>query len=255
MEFIVYPSPPLQLKDFFHPVPEHDPIRHVLSCFTSFEDAVRYLDENDFDNYGVFVRLRNPVNLVVYNQMNFFFHKPRFPNIMSVAMPPLYIYKRTTQWEMTPFMASHQSWTMETLVHRCFSRKDSTLCFMAHDQLDQFPISSFLKEELRVCTEPVPLLVLDTPDHSLEFAGFVIGLLHQTSVEGAEQFIRNNQYILRRMSIDHRRKMYDIFPEEFIQIPQHVWNTLKRMDDAELLAEDVQELCEKYTKLSLTSSS
>lgn len=251
MDFIIYSTPPLELMDFFHQVPMHDPIRHVLSCFMSFQDAVNHLDENDFDNYGVFVRLRNPNNFVVYNQTNFFFQKPRLQNITSVLIPPFYVYKRTIKMEMDPFLASQKSWTMETLIQRLFSTKNASLTFIAHNQVRQVPISSFLKEELQVHADPVPLLVLDTPEHSLDFAEFVIGLLHQTSVKQTEQYIKRNVDILRRMSINHRRKMYDIFPEEFIHIPPHVWNTLKRMDDADLLEDDVQELCEKYKNLSL----
>jgi hypothetical protein len=59
MDFIVYPAPPLELVNFFHQVSLEDPIRQVLSIFTSFQDDMDHLDENDFDNYGVFVWLRN----------------------------------------------------------------------------------------------------------------------------------------------------------------------------------------------------
>lgn len=253
MDFIVYSTPPLELMDFFHQVPTHDPIRCVLSSFTSFQDAIRHLDENDFDNYGVFIRLKNPHNYVVYKQNNFFFQKPRLQSISAVPIPPFYVYKRTIKLEMAPFIESQKSWTMETLVRRLFSSKNSSLAFVAHNQVRQVPISSFLKEELQVHTDRVPLLVLDTPEHSLDFAEFVIGLLHQTSVEETDYYVQNNPHILRHMSVDHRRKMYDIFPEEFINIPRYVWNTLKSMDDAELLEEDVQELCEKYKKLSIHS--
>lgn len=253
MEFIVYSTPPLELMDFFHEVPDQDPIRRVLSSFTTFQDALLHLDENDFDNYGVFIRFRNPHNFLVYKQINFFLQKPRLQNITPIPIPPFYVYKRTVKLNMEPFFKSQQSWAMRTLVHRLFSKKDTSIAFVADDRVRHVPISSFLKEELQVETEPVPLLVLDTPEHSLEFAGFVMGLLHQTSMEQTKHYIQNNPQMLRHMSINHRRKMYDIFPEEFIHIPHHVWNTLKRMDDAELLEEDVQELCEKYKKLSITT--
>lgn len=252
MDFVVYETPPLELSGSFHRVSPNDPIRRVLMCFTSFEDMVERLAEQDFDNYGVFLRFRNPRNQVVYKQTSFFFQKPRLSSITPVPIPPFYIYRRTISPDMTPFLWSHQSWLVKTVVHRLFSFREDTLVFAAGDQTRTLPISPFLKQELSVIVEPVPLLVLDNPEHSLDFAAFVIGMLHQTSVEEIQQYMEAHQSILKTISVDHRRKMYDIFPEEFIQIPRHVGTTLKSLDDAELLEADVEELCEKYKKLTLT---
>ena len=251
MKFIVYPSPPLELMDFYHQVANDDPIREILSCFTSFEDVVERLEENDCDSYGVFIRMQNPHNFQVYKQTSFFFQKPRLHSITPVPIPPFYIYRRTIKLDMKPFVAYQQIWLSETLIQRLFSSKDTSIDFIAGNQTRSVPIHSLLKQILIVNIEPVPLLILDTADHSLDFAEFVIGMLHQILVEQTDQYMKTNQKNWKKMSIDHRRKMYDIFPEEFIYIPRHLWNMLKSVDDAEFLEKDVQELCEKYHKLTL----
>lgn len=251
MQFIVYLTPPLELIDFYHQVANDDPIRKVLSCFASFEDVLERLDEHDCDNYGVFIRMQNPHNFQIYKQTSFFFQKPRLHKIVPVPIPPFYIYRRTVKLDMKPFVAYQQIWLSETLVHTLFSSKPTSIVFTAGDQARSISIHPLLKQVLAVSIEPVPLLVLDTMEHSLDFAEFVIGMLHQTFVEETDEHMKRNQQVWKKMSIDHRRKMYDIFPEEFIKIPFHVWNMLKSIDDAELLEEDVQELCEKYKKLTL----
>ena len=251
MEFIVYHTPPLELMDFYHQVANDDPIRKVLSCFTSFEDMFQRLEEHDCENYGVFIRMRNSRNFQIYKQTSFFFQKPRLHNMTYVPIPPFYIYRRTIRLDMRPFVAYQQIWLTEKIVHKLFSSKDTSIVFTAGDQTRSVPIHPLMKQVLSVSVEPVPLLVLDTAEHSLDFAEFVIGMLHQTLVDETDRHMKRNQNIWKKMSIDHRRKMYDIFTEEFIQIPRHVWNTLKSMDEAELLEEDVLELCEKYKKLTI----
>lgn len=253
MDFIVCPDPPLELMDHFHKISPYDPIRKVLSCFSSFEEAIRLMNENDFEGYGVFIRLTNPNNYVICKQTSFFFHKPKLSRVKLVPIPPLYVYKQTVKQDITPFITSQQIWTTEKIISKLFSCKDADISFIAEDHIRKFRINGLLKNELKVGTEPVPLLVLVSPEQSLEFAGFVIEMLHQTSAQEAEKHIQNNQHIIRQLSVDRRRKLYDIFPEEFIHIPNHVWKTLKRMDDTKLMEDDVEELCKKYSQLSITS--
>lgn len=250
MEFVVYPPPPPDLADHYHQVSEDDPVRVVLSSFSSFEEILEHLDEQDFDRYGVFFRLRNPRNDLVYRLTNFFFQKPRLPNISLVPVPPLYVYRRTIRHDMAPFLRCHQIWLVKTIVQKMFSTGTTTIVFAAGDETRYFPIHPLLKQELCVSVEPVPLLVIGSPTRTLDFAGFVVGMLMRTSLGGVEQHLRDHPHMLRHMSVDRRRKMYDIFPEEFIQVPNYVWNTLKQLDGSELLEEDVAELCEKYKHLT-----
>lgn len=250
--FLVYPPPPSDLADHFHQVSACDPVRSVLVAFSSFRQMLEHLDEQDFEQYGVFLRLRNPLNGVVYRLTCFFFQKPRLPTLSVVPVPPLYIYRRTVRYDMAPFLHCHRVWLVETLLQKMFSTGTTMIVFSAGDETRSFPIHPLLKQELCVSTEPVPLLVLgNNPAHCLEFAGFVMGMLQQTSLGG--KLLQDHPHILTHLSIDRRRKMHDIFPEEFIQIPHHVWNTLKQLDDWTWSEDDVAELCEKYKKKCYTA--
>ena len=156
MEFIVYQSPPLELSDFYHQVANDDPIREILSCFTSFEDVLERLEENDCDNYGVFIRMRNPRNFQIYKQTSFFFQKPRLHSTTPVPIPPFYIYRRTVKLDMKPFVACQQIWLSETLVHTLFSSKTTSIVFTAGNQTRSVSIHPLLKQVLNVSVEPVP---------------------------------------------------------------------------------------------------
>lgn len=252
MQFIVYDDPPLEFMDYFHQVNIEDPIRKVFACFSSFDEALEKMEEYDFENYGVFVRLRNPKNDVIYRQTNFFFQKTGFSNHHLIPIPPFHVYKRTIKQDTNSFVVYQQGWITNTIVSKILSNLDENITFIAEDYTRKIAINKFLKDELLVKIEPVPLLVLKTPEQSLQFAEFVIGLLHQTHQMTANKYIQKNQHIIQQLSVDRRRKLYDIFPEEYISIPDHIWRTLKQFDDVQLLEHDIEELCLKYNSFSLT---
>jgi len=245
MEFIVYTKPPYDLIDFFRQVPENDPIRKILSGIPSFEKALESLEEGDFENYGVFISLENPLTHIV-KKTSFFIQKQKITNKKLIPIPPFYVYRRIVKNATKPFLPFQQEWLTETIVSRLFSGREGIIHFTAGEETRGIRINPLLKQELCVEVDPVPLLVLDTPKKSLDFAEFVVGMLHQTTPTETQCFLEKNKGILDTMSVDRRKKLYDIFPEEFVHIPRHVLDFLKCMDDFEFSNQDVEELYNKY---------
>lgn len=248
MEFIVYTKPPYDLLDFYRQVQENDPIRKILSCFSTFEEALQLLEEHDFEKYGVFIILENPLTHVV-KQTNFFIQKSKISNRTLIPIPPFYVYRRIIKQDINPFLTFQQNWLTTTIISKIFSIRDDVIHFMAGTDTCAVKINSLVKQELFIEVDPVPLLVLDTPKRSLDFAEFVMEMLHKTTPTEIQYFIEKNQEILKKISVDHRKKMHDIFPEEFIHIPRHVIDVLKNMDDFEFSEQDVSELYNKYKNM------
>lgn len=189
----------------------------------------------------------HPVTHLV-RHTSFFTQKERIQEGLLIPMPPFYVYRRIARRDTQFLVAPHQSWATDAILSPILSVRDTHICFSAGENTRTFPINHHLKEALGISVEPVPLLVPTTPEKSLDFAEFVVGILHRTTKVAIDEFISRNHDVVSTMSVSRRVKMYDIFPEEYISVPRHLTESLRNMDDPELLEEDINELCDKYRK-------
>lgn len=254
--FIIFPSTMFDLlQSYFVPVPGDDPIRQILQDIPTPEKAISSILEEHFEDYGFFIHTENPVNGRINHETNLFFERSRdftvskgvYAGVRLRPVMPIRVYKRVRSIK-EECMPEQRLWMVESILPRILSERSATLCLMAGDETRHIMISPFIKQQLCVREEDgcIPLLVLTTPGHSLDFAGIVVDLLHCCSRDEMVSIVRGNQ-LSGILSVDRKRKMYDIFPEEYITIPRHVWNFLRSIDHYELSGEDVQELREYYS--------
>ena len=255
MAFIVYQEPPPDLKSYFHKVETYDPIKNIMSSFSSFDNMVAHL-QDDFECYGIFIGVRHTTNFTFVRHTNFFVQKQRILGGVLEPVSPFYIYRRSIRHSQsaTCFTTCQHLWMIENILTKMLSTLDTTTTFTAGDEMRDIPTNSLIKNELNIQVEPVPLLVITTPQKSLDVAEFIVRMMHSTSSRSIINFFNENRQIINHLSIDLRRKMYDIFPEEYIHIPDHIIAILKNIDDYEFTQDDVAELFQKYQQLQSPSS-
>lgn len=250
MVFIVYEDPPPDLRSYYHKVEVGDPIKGILSCFSSFDDMVAHL-QDDFDFYGIFIGVRHATNFTFIRHTNFFVQKQKILEGVLEPVSPFYIYRRTIRQNRsaTYFITCQHLWMTENILTKLLSDLDTTIIFTAGGETRVVHTNSLIKNELHIQVEPVPLLIITTPQKSLDIAGFIVEMMHYTTSRSIINFFNENRQIINHLSVDLRKKMYDVFPEEYIQIPDHILAILKNIDDYQFSQDDVAELVQKYQKL------
>lgn len=258
--FILFGRPPANLSTNYTEVLLHDPIRGALSTMPSFEKAIEKICEGDYENYSFFVETRNPVNGRIHNQTNLFFERDRrftcfsgpFAGVQLQPIPPIRVYRRVrNNSTKRSFINDKRIWLTENILSKILLDRTDTIRFVAGEHSRDVMVHPMIYKELRIAEDDnvVPLLVMSSAKHSLDFAEFVLGLIHCCSETEIKEHFQKNQALVGKLSIDRLRKIYDIFPEEFLQIPHHVWNHLKSIDNYELTSDDVQELSSFYKNL------
>jgi len=103
-------------------------------------------------------------------------------------------------------------------------------------------INSIIYEQFNINGD-VPLIVLTTPHESLEFAKMVMELFHSDE-KTRLQILTTYRELMNRLSVCVRRKLYDIFPEEFITIPENMYEGFFELVDNcyEFTPDDVEDL-------------
>lgn len=260
--FILFGRPPISLSKWHKEVPIDDPVRYALSALPSFETAITSIKEGDYNNYSFFIQTRNPVNGRIHNETNLFFERDRkftlfagpFRGVQLQPLPPIRVYRIVRQSPDRHFMNDKRVWLTDNIFSRIISQKTDTICFVAGDKTRDVQVNNLVYKELRVAENDnvVPLLVMSSTDHSLDFAEFVMELIHCCTDMQVKSCMQQYSGLIQNLSIDRLRKMYDIFPEAFIQIPRHVWNHFRYLDNYELTHDDVHELSTHYQKMSLS---
>lgn len=256
-EFIIFPSLDysgvLDVSQF-DPVFSDDPIRQILQHIPSFEKALSCIREDHFEGYGFFVQCRNPCNGSISMLSSLFFEKQRdftitsglYAGVRVEPIPPLRVYRRRKS-VFVNCMPEQRTWMVERIMKDVLSDRSCTICFMAGGEMRSYQISPFIKKQICVqeSDDCIPLLVLSNAQQSLDFAGIVMDLLH-CCLQDEMVFILRETRLSKNMSVSRTRKLYDIFPEEYIQIPNHVWDFLRSIDESKLTPDDVDELKDYY---------
>lgn len=247
----MYPKVSLKTLDHYTEVPIDDPIRRILCQIPTFEKAVRCISESDFQNYGFFVRLKKD-DYEFQHESNLFFERIRnftitsgsFAGTQLFPYPPVYVYRKKKQ--PISLMVYNFSWLVENILPFVMTQRTRVIRFTASQQTRDIMVNEIVYNQIRIHPEnnEVPLLVLSTPQKSLDFAEFVMELIHCCSKENEISVM--NKYNFNNLSADRRRKFYDIFPNEFITIPKYILDFLKSIDQYEFSNEDVQELSYFY---------
>jgi hypothetical protein len=247
---ITFPAPSSSLTSMYKCVSEDDPVRRILSTFTDFNDAIQNIREDDFTGYGFFVGINNPVNGNSRQEANLFFEKDRnfcmFNGQSLEAMPPIKVYKkaeRTQDIVHSTFQVYHRDWILD-FVKPVLQQRTDTITFTAGDAEIKILVSTIVKQQvLPAGKEPrVPLLVITNPEASFDVAVLVMDLLHCTCKDEIISIINTSN---SSFTVNRRRKLYDIFPEEYIAIPSHILKMLERIEcntDKHLSPEDVEDL-------------
>lgn len=250
--FIIYPGISSIHDANYEMVSDDDPIRQILKHIPTFEKAIVSISASHFQQrYGVFVHVLNPASGMYKHETNLFFEQDRNFTILGgvykgtrlTPVPPIRVYK-WIQSNQVDCMGAQNAWMVGTVFSRMLSDRSSTIRFLADKEVRDVSVSKIIQEQL--CTHPeIPLLVLTTAKGSLDFAEIVMDLLHCCSKTEMMAIVRDTG-LSRKMSVDRVRKMYDIFPEEYLHLPKHMWNFLRSIDHYELSPEDVQELVPYY---------
>jgi hypothetical protein len=255
MNFIEYPKEPSTFTYGFVPVPEQDRVRDILCVIPSFDIALERINETDFLNYIFFVRAyrEGTDNIAMYNL--FFIRSYGFkvmfgPHTGQTIIPiePIQVFmKPKPQLSYNENLEKQNMNWMSTIIYQLLKKRENTIIFTANDKELSVPVSNIVLEQLSIKNDCVPLMVLTTEENSLQFAKMTIDLLHSDKAD-IKQIIHENKNILKKLSVNMRRKMYDIFPEEFITIPKHMLYFFELIDKYyEYTQEDVEELQKKYT--------
>lgn len=246
-----FPEPSISLKSMYKCVSEDDPIRQILSHFTDFATAVYGIREDDFSGYGLFVGIKNPAAGHFRQEANLFFERDRdfcmFNGQPLEAVPPIKVYKkaeRTQDIIYRTFQLDHRDWIINS-VKSLLQQKTETITFTAATMEKTILVSTLVKQQvLPEGKEPcIPLLVITSPEESIAVAELVIDLLHCSQKDEIASIIDTTHN--SSFTVDRRRKLYDIFPEEYITIPNHILKMLERIEcnrDKHLSPEDVEDL-------------
>lgn len=239
-----------RLHGHFEKVPMDDPIREIMCHISSFEDALTKIREADFPDYGFFLKTSHPITLCEFEDSNLFFEKSRNFTLRNgcILIPhrPLFVYRRTRDASTTiqsMFIPFHKEWIMEQICPRFLQKRNVKIELIANGHVEHVCIHQAIWEAMFPNgSKELPLLVLSTPKDSIQFARFVLDILHCTQKDVIEKVFAENKHLIDTMSVDIRKKMYDIFPEEFVALPHYVWRVFRSLDKYDMTEEDVSFL-------------
>lgn len=237
------------------PVQEYDKIREILESIPDFETAKKWLNKENFTNYVFRVQtvVENDFFMNHNRRDDFFNLKARNYEVISginkgkreIPIPPFQVFKKVpptrTDWY---FKAQHQKW-LRKLMYKQLNNRNNIIIFSAGEEELTVQASDIVFNELKIHNVVVPLMVLTTPKESLSFAKLTIDLLHYSDFDlclDQDIFIEYKD-ILQNLSIDMKRKLYHIFPEEYITIPLHIFNYFELLDKFyQFSVDDINEL-------------
>ena len=146
-------------------------------------------------------------------------------------IPPFFVYRKRQDYRRIVeehFLPQHTEWIVSWI-----QKKDVPIHFTAGSSARTVFVSSIMYDSLVVHKEmdTVPLLVIGTEEASLHFAEVVCDLLHCLDTSSALEVIRREEeFIKQGLSVTEFRKLYDCFPEEFINVPTYVWALFQQLD-------------------------
>ena len=233
-----FSEPPSSIRDHYEKVDDNDTdIREALGDFTDLPAAIQGINEEKFAAYGFFIGICDPNTGRVRQQSNLFFEKERefklFSGVPLKPVAPIYVYKKSTSYQdvvQKTFFTTHRNWLLSSITEIILSKKDQRIVFVCDTESRTVTLSTPVFQALGSPQEEVPLLNIAPPKTCLDFASLVIELLHCSTASNTLRVFEKYPEIISSLSIDQHRKLYDIFPEEFIKIPQHVWRMFRTID-------------------------
>lgn len=246
--------PPQRLADHFESIRHDDPIRSILHKVRNLEDAIHNIREEDFPDYGFFLSTIHVQTGRRFPDSNFFFEKARRFTIRDGVMlepcPPICVYRRIHDMESTiqrTLVPHHTKWVVENICPSILKNRTEVIELVAGGEVAIVNVHPAIRDAILPSDEKiVPLLVLTTPHDSIAFAKFVMDLLHCTREDSIRLTLRQNKHLLDNLSVDLRKKFYDIFPEEYVCMPRHIWHTFRILDKYEMSDGDVADLSQLF---------